>query len=121
MQAGEDKKEAAVIGTNEVFIAVTGSILTNVVVFLPLVFVVGVFGQIVKDLALTLTFALLASLFASMTLVPLLCSWGLQTSKEHSLADSKVGKFYDGILDKFIKHKGRYRLNQNKKSRTRGL
>ena len=35
MQAGENRKEAAVIGTNEVFIAVTGSILTNVVVFLP--------------------------------------------------------------------------------------
>ncbi len=108
MQAGENKKEAAVVGTNEVFIAVTGSILTNVVVFLPLVFVVGVFGQIVKDLALTLTFALLASLLASMTLVPLLASRGLAVRKEHSLAESKVGRFYDGLLDKFIKRKGRY-------------
>lgn len=107
-QAGEEKKQAAIIGTNEVFIAVTGSILTNVVVFLPLVFVVGVFGQIVKDLALTLTFALLASLLASMTLVPLLASKGLAAGKGHSLAESKVGKFYDGILDKFIKRKGRY-------------
>ncbi len=108
MQAGEDRKEAAIVGTNEVFIAVTGSILTNVVVFLPLVFVVGVFGQIVRDLAMTLTFALLASLLASMTLVPLLASRGLASGKGQSLADSKVGKFYDGILGRFIKHKGRY-------------
>ena len=107
-QAGEDKKEAAIIGTNEVFIAVTGSILTNVVVFLPLVFVVGIFGQIVRDLAMTLTFALLASLLASMTLVPLLASRGISVGKNKSLSDSRVGSFYDGLLNKFITHKGRY-------------
>lgn len=108
VQAGEDKKEAAIIGTNEVFIAVTGSILTNVVVFLPLVFVIGVFGQIVRDFALTLTFALLASLVASMTLVPLLASKGISVGKSLSLAQSKVGTFYDRLLGKFIKSKGKY-------------
>lgn len=110
MQAGEDKKEAAVVGTNEVFIAVTGSILTNVVVFLPLVFVVGVFGQIVRDLAMTLTFALLASLLASMTLVPLLASRGISVGKTHSVSESGIGRFYSSILDRFIRSKARYLL-----------
>ncbi len=107
-QAGEDRKTAAITGTNEVFIAVTGSILTNVVIFLPLIFVIGVFGQIIRDFALTLTFALLASLIASMTLVPLLASKGLKAGKTLALAQSKVGVFYDGMLGKFLKAKGRY-------------
>src|SRR3989338_2169146 len=42
MQIGKSNKEAAVIGTNEVFISVTGSTLTTVVVFLPLIFVIGI-------------------------------------------------------------------------------
>ena len=61
MQMGEDKKEAAIKGTNEVVISVAGSVLTTVVVFLPIIFVIGIIGQISKDFALTVTFSLLAS------------------------------------------------------------
>ena len=46
MQTEKDPKKAAMIGANEVSIAVAGSILTTVVVFLPLIFVVGIIGQI---------------------------------------------------------------------------
>ena len=106
MQAGEDKKEAAVVGADEVFIAVTGSILTNVVVFLPLIFVIGIFGQIVKDFALTLTFALLASLLASMTIIPLLASRSVSAKEGASLA--RIGGFYERLLRKFITEKGKY-------------
>ena len=120
VQAGEDRKEAAIAGANEVFIAVTGSILTTVVVFLPLIFVVGIIGQISKDFALTVTFSLLASLLVSMTVIPLLASRGVKIKTKVSSDDlsslekegvmAKVGAFYNSLLNKFVKQKRKYLL-----------
>jgi HAE1 family hydrophobic/amphiphilic exporter-1 len=66
--------EAAVRGTAEVGMAVTASTLTTVAVFFPLVFVEGVAGQLFRDQALTITFAMLISLVVAMTLIPMLAS-----------------------------------------------
>lgn len=66
--------EAAVAGTKEVSMAVVASTLTNVAVFLPLVFVEGVAGQLFKDQALTISIAILMSLVVSLTLIPMLSS-----------------------------------------------
>jgi HAE1 family hydrophobic/amphiphilic exporter-1 len=71
---GEPAREAALTGTTEVAGAVTASTLTTVAVFFPIVFVEGVAGQLFKDMALTVTFSLLASLVVSLTLVPMLSS-----------------------------------------------
>ncbi len=54
--------------------AVTASTLTTVAVFFPLVFVQGVAGQLFRDQALTITFAMLISLVVAMTLIPMLAS-----------------------------------------------
>src|SRR5690606_22252810 len=54
--------------------AVTASTLTTVAVFFPLVFVQGVAGQLFRDQALTITFAMLVSLLVAMTLIPMLAS-----------------------------------------------
>ena len=67
-------KEAAYIGTKEVGMAVTASTLTTISVFLPVIYVHGVAGQLFKDQALTVTFSLLCSLFVSLTLLPMLAS-----------------------------------------------
>jgi HAE1 family hydrophobic/amphiphilic exporter-1 len=64
--------EAAITGTREVGMAVIASTLTNVAVFLPLVFVQGVAGQLFKDQALTVSIAILMSLVVSLTLIPML-------------------------------------------------
>ena len=64
--------QAAVTGTKEVGMAVVASTLTNVAVFLPLVFVEGVAGQLFKDQALTVSIAILMSLVVSLTLIPML-------------------------------------------------
>lgn len=66
--------EAAVRGTAEVGMAVTASTLTTVAVFFPLVFVEGIAGQLFRDQALTISFAMLVSLLVSMTLIPMLAS-----------------------------------------------
>ena len=66
--------EAAAQGTREVSMAVVASTLTTVAVFLPMVFVEGVAGQLFRDQALTVAIALMISLVVSLTLVPMLAS-----------------------------------------------
>lgn len=66
--------ESAVQGAREVSMAVTASTLTTVAVFFPLVFVQGIAGQLFRDQALTITFAMLISLVVAMSLIPMLAS-----------------------------------------------
>ena len=73
-EKGWEVAKAATQGTEEVFGAVVASTLTTLAVFFPLAFVEGFAGQLFSDQALTVTFALLASLFVAVTLIPMLSS-----------------------------------------------
>ena len=64
--------EAAIAGTREVSMAVVASTLTTIAVFLPLVFVQGIAGQLFRDQALTVALAIGMSLVVAMTLIPML-------------------------------------------------
>lgn len=75
---GRNARDAAVVGTKEVGMAVTASTLTTISVFLPVIYVHGVAGQLFKDQALTVTFAMLSSLIVSLTLLPMLSSRKLE-------------------------------------------
>ncbi len=66
--------DAAVAGTREVSMAVVASTLTTIAVFLPLVFVQGIAGQLFRDQALTVALAIAISLIVAMTLIPMLSS-----------------------------------------------
>ncbi len=66
-----DRKEATSRGASEVASAVTGATLTTVAVFLPIIFVEGLAGQVFKDQALTVSISLLASLVVSLMLIPM--------------------------------------------------
>ena len=69
---GKDAAVAAYDATSEIGGAVISTALTTIVVFLPIIYVHGVAGQLFKDTALTVTFALLSSLLVSLTLLPTL-------------------------------------------------
>lgn len=90
-QEGHSMLEAARLGTGEVFGAVLASTLTTVVVFLPIVFIEGMTAQIFKELALTVTFSLMASLVVSYTLIPLLSSRYLKIANEGQPYQSEQG------------------------------
>ncbi|MDE2922316.1 MAG: efflux RND transporter permease subunit [Acidobacteriota bacterium] len=66
--------EAARAGASEVGRAVIASTITTVCVFVPIVFVEGVAGQMFGDQALTVTFSLLVSLGVALTVIPMLAS-----------------------------------------------
>ncbi|AIY00977.1 putative transporter [Arthrobacter sp. PAMC 25486] len=76
---GEDKKTAILAAIREVAAAITASTLTTVAVFLPIAFVGSLAGELFRPFALTVTFALLASLLVSLTIVPVLAYWFLKS------------------------------------------
>jgi len=73
-QLGKPLKQASEVGTMEVINAITASVLTTIVVFLPVIYVKGVAGELFKDAALTVTYSLLSALLVSVTLLPMLAS-----------------------------------------------
>lgn len=117
---GYSKKEAAIKGTTEVAMAVTASTITTIAVFLPIVFVEGMVGNIFKDFSMTVTLSLIASLLVSLTLIPMLSSKILtvddegQDKKKKRLSAiyeafdrlfARVEGFYHGFLEKSLKRR----------------
>ncbi len=82
--------QAAVSGAQQVLGAIVASTLTTVCVFAPIVFVEGLTRELFTDLALTMTYSLLASLLVALTMVPAMASGLLQRTLEQK----------PGLLDK---------------------
>jgi len=101
-EKGKDVITAARDGASEVGRAVTASTLTTIAVFFPLVFVKGIAGQLFRDQALTITFALLVSLIVALTLIPMLASTKKQrhSGERDSLSPdprTRFGKLLRGL------------------------
>ncbi|HYE84262.1 MAG TPA: efflux RND transporter permease subunit [Clostridia bacterium] len=93
---GHSRVEAALLGTQEVGSAVLASTLTTVVVFLPIVFTEGIAAEIFKQMALAVTFSLIASLVVSLTLIPMLSSKFLKLVKYHEASgNEKLNRIFD--------------------------
>ncbi|CAB4949882.1 unannotated protein [freshwater metagenome] len=89
---GEPKKKAILRSVREVSGAVTAATITTVAVFLPIALVGGLVGQLFRPFAFTFSIALVASLFVSLTIVPVLAYWFLKdpkTSKDAEKARQK--------------------------------
>ena len=96
---------AAIAGATQVAGAITASTLTTVCVFLPIVFVQGMTRQLFVDMALTIAYSLLASLFIALTLVPAMASGLLKTTGKHERRffqklQTCYEKLLSGALDK---------------------
>lgn len=87
---GDSPSDAAARGTSEIALAVLGSTLTNVVVFLPIAFMSSLIGQFFRQFGLTVTFATLMSLFVSFTLAPMLASKLLRQDQPGSIQRSPI-------------------------------
>jgi HAE1 family hydrophobic/amphiphilic exporter-1 len=80
-KAGLSLARAALEGADEVGAAVAASTATTVAVFLPIVFVEGIAGQLFRDQAMTVSISLLASLALALTLIPMLSALGQPVRK----------------------------------------
>ena len=103
---GANVIQAAVSGARQVAGAVIASTLTTVCVFLPIVFVEGITRQLFTDLALTMTYSLLASLIVALTLVPAMSSGMLrkEKAKKPDLLD-KLQPYYSKAVRWSLGHK----------------
>jgi HAE1 family hydrophobic/amphiphilic exporter-1 len=93
LEQGKSPLRAAIDGTQEVWGAMLGSTLTNVVVFIPLIAVTGEAGKLYADMAIALSAASLFSLFAAITLVPMLSGLFLHASEAHP--STRVGNWLE--------------------------
>ncbi|MFQ5740350.1 MAG: efflux RND transporter permease subunit [Acidobacteriota bacterium] len=105
-------REAANRGASEVGGAVMASTLTTICVFVPIVFVEGVAGQLFSDQALTVTFSLVASLIVSIMLIPMLSSLGqgrpeaeATRPKHHQESGFLLTRPYMGLLNLALKRR----------------
>ncbi|MEM9384523.1 MAG: efflux RND transporter permease subunit [Pseudomonadota bacterium] len=94
---GEDVVSAAQHGTDEVGTAITAATLTSIAVFFPMVFVSGIAGQLFRDQALTVTFALAFSLLVAVTLIPMLASVGGGERFQEASGAEPPGRFTRGF------------------------
>lgn len=99
-----DAKKAASEGADEVGGAVIASILTSLVVFIPILTLSGLVGAILKDVSLTIVFALVASLIVAIFVVPFFCSvlFKLPKKEPESKTDFFIFHFskkVNGFLD----------------------
>jgi HAE1 family hydrophobic/amphiphilic exporter-1 len=100
--AGEGLVSAAIKGASEVGGAVIASTLTTIAVFLPLAFVDGIAGQLFRDQALTVTFALFISLGVAMTLIPMIASASSGKSFPVEPGSSRFGNWFSGRYAKLL-------------------
>ncbi|MDO5388441.1 MAG: efflux RND transporter permease subunit, partial [Clostridia bacterium] len=92
--------DAAYEGTSEVAMAIFASTLTTVAVFLPLTFMEGTMGQLMKEISYTVCYALGASLLVALTFVPM-AAGALMTheDKKHGTGlISKIIEFFDRVV-----------------------
>ncbi len=98
---GSPLHEAAVMGSNEVATAIIASTLTTIAVFVPVVFMGGYSAQTFQQLAYVVSFSLLCSLLAALTVVPVLSSKLLKNTKP------KLSGGSEGVLGGMAERYGR--------------
>jgi hypothetical protein len=111
-EENESHGEAAIKGTEEVALAITSSTFTNLVVFLPLIYVRGFIGKMTSPLAVTLSTTLLASLFVATTIVPMLAAVFLKKRKKGEYAKAygetwfiPIRRAYEKFVAWIVRHK----------------
>lgn len=92
-EQGQNVVDAARNGASEVSSAVVAATLTTIAVFFPMVFISGIAGQLFRDQALTVTFALIFSLIVALTLIPMLASLGSRSRYDDGGKDESVNWF----------------------------
>jgi hydrophobic/amphiphilic exporter-1 (mainly G- bacteria), HAE1 family len=102
IEGGMSVKDAAIEGTAQVGGAITASTITTIIVFLPIVYLHGAAGELFKDQAWTVAFALVSSLVVAILVIPMLST---KLIKPASIAKAQSIRFgwYKNFLAKTLK------------------
>lgn len=94
---------AALNGSNEVTFAVIAASLSLVCIFAPVIFMDGIVGKLFKSFGVVVTFGVLASLFVSLTLTPMLCSRYLEVNTKENKFYAAIGKVLTAFDNQYKK------------------
>lgn len=97
-----DKKDSIHAATQSLLAPILSSTLTSVAIFIPFVFVAGMIGQMFKQLALTITFSLLSSIFAALFLVPRLALTADLSKQSITAGMSLINKYFTPTFKKVL-------------------
>jgi len=98
MEEGEPPMQASREGASEIGLAVMATTLSIVAVFVPVAFMKGIVGKFFFEFGITVTVAVMISLFVSLTLTPMLTSRFLRYRKEHGRVYMILEKGFDAIF-----------------------
>lgn len=102
LEQGLSPKKAAVVGTDEVTLAVVATTMTILAVFGPIGNLEGIVGQFFKQFGLTLCFAMIVSLFDGLFVAPALSAYvGGSAADHHSVPKTKMGRWNKAMLKGF--------------------
>ena len=112
MEEGMPRLEAAEFGTSEIGLAVMATTFSIAAVFVPVAFMQGIVGRFFYSFGMTVTCAVLLSLFVSFTLTPMLCSKFLTIPERHGVLFRLIEGFlrwldrtYRGTLGWALRHR----------------
>jgi HAE1 family hydrophobic/amphiphilic exporter-1 len=96
------KKEKIYTATSSLIAPIMSSTLTSVAIFIPFIFVAGMIGQLFKQLALTITFSLVSSIFAALLLVPRLALTADLSKQSITAGMDIINKYFRPPLKKIL-------------------
>jgi HAE1 family hydrophobic/amphiphilic exporter-1 len=114
MENGEPPMEAALNGSREIGFTIISMTLSLCAVFIPIMFLGGLLGRLLREFAVTIVVAVLASGFVSLTLTPMMCSRFVRSEKEkkHGALYNFFERVFDGMRNGYARTLGmvmRYR------------
>ena len=112
VENGMTPVQAAFAGSKEIYFAVISTTITLAAVFLPIVFMGGISGQLFKEFAVVVSGSVIVSAFVALTLSPMLSAYLLKKQQKanwlHRLTEPFFVKFnggYANMLNRFMKHR----------------
>jgi len=113
IENGETPLVASLRGAESITFAIISTTLVLVAVFLPLIFIEGISGTLFREIAITLTFAIVVSSFVALTLSPMLASKFLNKNMKKTKIVLKFEKYYKSFLE-FYAETLNYWINKHK-------
>ena len=112
VEEGMAPVQAAFAGSKEIYFAVISTTITLAAVFLPIIFMGGISGQLFKEFAIVVSGSVLVSAFVALTLSPMLSAYLLKKKEKpswlHRVTEPfflKLNNGYANVLNRFMKHR----------------
>ena len=102
MQSGQTAYEAAVAGAGEIGFTIVSISISLIAVFIPLLLMSGYIGELFREFAMTVSAAVVVSLFVSLTLTPMMSARLLSHGQtQHGRVYMALENFFDGVLARY--------------------